>query len=113
MTQPPMNPIPPPPSGGAPTKSSKGFATSSLVLGIIAAVFAVFCPPVGIILALIGLPLGAISFAQQQMGSAVSDSKGMAIAGVILNVVALVLWVVIFAGIAAGLDGLVNELSNL
>lgn len=89
-----------PPPAAAPKPSAKGLATASLVLGIIAAVFTLFCPPVGIVLGLIGLPLGAVSFAKQSNGSAALDSKGMAIAGIVLNVIALLFWIVVFFGLA-------------
>ncbi len=89
-----------PPPAAAPMPSAKGLATASMVLGIIAAVFTLFCPPVAIVLGLIGLPLGAVSFAKQSNGSAALDSKGMAIAGIVLNILALLFWIVVFFGLA-------------
>lgn len=101
---------PPPPaaaSGGAQEGSVKGMAIASMVLGIVGVAFALFCLPIAVILALVGLPLGAIAFARQNKGSAVDDSKGMAIAGMVLNGLSLVLAVILFlvagAALLAGL----------
>lgn len=92
-----MNPPPPAvnPSAGGP-QSVKGMATASMVLGIIGVVFVLFCMPLSVILALIGLPLGAISYSRQNKGTAANDSKGMAIAGMVLNGISLALAVVLF-----------------
>lgn len=89
------------PPAAAPKPSAKGLATASLVLGIIGAVFALFCPPVAIVLGLIGLPLGAVSFAKQSNGSAVLDSKGMAIAGIVLSIIAILGFFLVILGVAA------------
>jgi hypothetical protein len=103
------------PTGGAAggASSVKGMATASLVLGIVAVVFALFCMPVTIVCALVGLPLGAIAYNRQNKGSAVADSKGMALAGMVLNGVGLIGGIVLAAIFGALFAGLMAELSDL
>ena len=81
-------------------------AIAGLVLGIVGIVFT-FIPGInliGIIAAIIGIILSAIAMKQQP------DKKGMAVAGLVLSIIALVIWVIavlivgmLFAGVATSL----------
>ncbi len=89
----------------------RGLATASLVLGIIAVVFAPFCGPIGVVLALIGIPLGGVAVARIRSGQVAADGRGMAIAGLVLGIVALVLALLVFLvffGAAMNLPDLPN-----
>ncbi|MCY3802255.1 MAG: hypothetical protein OXG46_11845 [Chloroflexi bacterium] len=72
---------------------------AGMILGILAIIF-VWIPIVGVIawpLIIIGLPLSAIGFAQNRKRG---EGSGMAIAGIVMNIIALViaiLWTVFFA----------------
>lgn len=77
--------------GYARLPSLKGYAVASMVLGICALVFSVCCWPLGIVLALVGLPLGAIAMSKMGNGTADPDGRGMALAGVIMGGVSLVI----------------------
>lgn len=90
MTQPPMTPnyrsIPPQPGGG--------LATAALVVGIVAVCLAVivFCvPPLGGLLGVLAIVLGAISMSQ-------SPSAGKGRAGLILGVIAVLISGGVFMG---------------
>jgi len=109
-----MNPPPtaPTPAGGGPG-SVKGMATASMVLGIVALVFALFCMPVTIVCALVGLPLGFIALSRQNKGTAVVDSKGLAIAGVVMNAVGLVGGIILALIAGAMFAGLMAEFSQM
>jgi hypothetical protein len=80
---------------GAPA-NVRGLAVASMVLGIVAAVFTILCWPIGIVCALVGLPMGAVAFARINSGSAANDGKGQAIAGLVLSLVALSLTVIVW-----------------
>ncbi|XAL98791.1 DUF4190 domain-containing protein [Phycisphaeraceae bacterium D3-23] len=69
------------------TQTVSGLAVASMVLGIVA-VFPAFCPFVGIVLPIIGLPLGIVAMNQYKRGRFTKGSWGMAIAGVATNSVA-------------------------
>ena len=81
-------------------------AVAGLVLGIVGIVFT-FIPGInliGIIAAIIGIILSAIAMKQQP------EKKGMAVAGLVLSIIALVIWVIavlivgmLFAGVATSL----------
>ena len=71
-----------------------GFATASLVLGIIALL--IFCVPVfALILGIIGLLLGIVYFGNNDVKSV----KGRAISGIVLNIIAILLSLVFTLGI--------------
>ncbi|MFI4862052.1 MAG: DUF4190 domain-containing protein [Phycisphaerales bacterium JB063] len=72
------------------TQATSSLAVSSMVLGIIA-VFPACIPFVGIALPLIGLPMGIVSLNQYKRNQFTPGSKGMAIAGVATNGVALLI----------------------
>lgn len=79
-------PVPP---AVTPASEKKGFAITSMVLGIVALLLAVlwFISP---ILAITGLVFGIIALTKKQAG------KGMAIAGVILSSVAILVSMIVF-----------------
>ena len=69
----------------------KGFAITSMVLGIVSLVI----PYGGIITAILAIVFGAVSRSRNNGG------RGMAIAGLVCGIVALALWVVVIIIIAA------------
>lgn len=83
-------------------KKSVGLAVASMVLGIVSLVFACCIPYVPVIAAIVGLILGIVSLKKNAGG------KGMAIAGVVCSIIALIPAVLIIAGVgsAIGLAGL-------
>ncbi|PIX34641.1 MAG: hypothetical protein COZ59_07545 [Bacteroidetes bacterium CG_4_8_14_3_um_filter_31_14] len=91
------------------SNAGKGLSIAALIIGIIAAIISLI-PIVGFvayILALVGLVLAIIGLIQAIKGKA---SKGMAIAGLILNTLAFIIpWIypMLFAGAA------MNELNNI
>lgn len=80
-------------------------AIASMILGIIAIVFAII-PLFGTFIAVpcigVGLPLGGVSFYQHNKRG---DGKGFAIAGLATNIVALVMvigwWILVAIGVAS------------
>ena len=88
--QPPQGaPVPPPMQGYQP-KPSAALAITSLVLGILG-VLGSWVPLLGIlsgVLALIGLIVGIVALIKVKRGTA--GGKGIAIAGVMLNVLAII-----------------------
>ena len=86
-------PTPPqPPSGQDNGSNKKGFAVASLVLGIVGTVFC--CAwYISIACAVVGLILGIMSNK--------ASKNGMATAGIVLSVIALVLSIVCLLGLAA------------
>lgn len=93
-------------------QQNNGLAIASMVLGIIAIVLNCCSAWYGLVLAIVGLVLGIVS--NKNYGR-----KGMATAGIVCSIVALVLtvlWIILFAGLgvfaggAAGLNDLYNEL---
>jgi len=74
--------------------SVQGMSVASMVLGIIG-ILTCWCFIVGGVLGIIGLPLGLVSLGKIKKGQADPGPRGMALAGVICNGIALVLTVVI------------------
>lgn len=72
--------------------SVNGFATASLVLGVVSLV--VCCWPL-MISSLAGLPLGIYALTRITKGAADPQGKGMAIAGIVLSSISIVLMVVL------------------
>lgn len=68
-------------------QGSSGMAVGSMVLGIISILVVCFIWPVGLILGIIGLILGAVALKKQTPG------KGMAIAGLVCSIITVVLTV--------------------
>ncbi len=94
----------PPHNGKLPgTENVQGLATASMVIGIISAVFVILCFPVAFVLSLVGLPLAAVALAKISRGIAAPVGKGQAIAGLVLNVIAVALVVLfwLFLGVAS------------
>jgi hypothetical protein len=91
--QPPYN-CPPPGADGfrTPPESGKqsGLATASLVLGILALVFAM-CYGIGIIMAIPGLILGILSL--KKIRATGQQGHGMAVAGIVMSSIGLVVGV--------------------
>lgn len=74
------------------TAESNGYATAGMVLGIIAAALSII-PIISIIalpVALVGAPLAGVGFARARR---VRVGNAQAIAGIALNVVAVLLWI--------------------
>lgn len=98
--------------GVAPTATGdvRGLAVSSLVLGIVGIFFAVFCWPIGLVCALIGLSLGGVALSRIRKGQADPSVRGLALAGVIVSgfTVALSLIALVLVGAV-----LVSEPSRL
>ena len=88
-------PLPPPP----PQQPKNGLGTAGFVLGLLALIFS-FIPLVGVVawpLGILGLVLAAVGWHRASQGSA--TNKGLAIAGTVLSVLALlvcILWVAAF-----------------
>jgi hypothetical protein len=77
--------MPPQGYGQAPEpKKSAGLSIASMVLGIVALVFGCCVPVVTYICAIVGVILGAVALAKHAGG------KGMAIAGLVCSIVALI-----------------------
>lgn len=82
-------------------------AVAGLVLGILAAVFGlipVIGAPLGVVLALIGIPLSAVALSKSKK---TGEGKGMALAGLICGIVALpfvIFWAVVIANVANDLQ---------
>lgn len=74
---------------GSGVPSVQGLATASMVLGILALVM-FWCWFIGIVFALISLPLGVVAVTRISKGAASPDGKGMAVAGLICSSIALV-----------------------
>lgn len=85
----------PQPQYGLPARQNddgpKGFAVTSMVLGIVSLVI----PYGGIITAILAIIFGAVSRSRNDGG------RGMAIAGLVCGIVALVLWVIVIIAVAA------------
>lgn len=74
---------------GSGVPSVQGLATASMVLGILALVM-FWCWFIGIVFALVGLPLGLVALSRISKGTASPEGKGMAVAGLICSGLALV-----------------------
>ncbi|MEM9415283.1 MAG: DUF4190 domain-containing protein [Planctomycetota bacterium] len=72
------------------TQTVSGLAVTSMVLGIVA-IFPACIPFVGIPLPIIGLPMGIVAVNQSKHGNFTPGSRGMAIAGIATNSVALLI----------------------
>lgn len=69
---------------------------ASLVLGILSVVLTIVLGPlgwIGIVIAIVGIVLGAI-------GRAKSESKGVATAGLVLSIIGLIFDIILFAACA-------------
>jgi hypothetical protein len=75
----------------APADGPKGFAITSMVLGICSLVI----PYAGIILGILAVVFGAVSRNKNESG------RGMAIAGLVTGIVALALWLIVIIIVAA------------
>jgi hypothetical protein len=73
----------------SPRTGGSGLAIASMVLGIVGVVFAFFCYPVGIVCALVGLPLGIVARSNIAKGTAPASSNGQAVTGIVLSVIAV------------------------
>lgn len=76
--------------------NSVGKAIASMVLGILSLVLC-YVPVLGLILALVGLPLGVSAMRGLPAGQ---SGRGMAIAGVTMGIIGLVIGLLWFVGIA-------------
>ncbi len=73
--------------------NKKGFSIASMVLGIVALALGCCVPYLPIILAVVGLVLAIISLKNHYAG------KGMAIAGLVCSIIALVPSILLIAGV--------------
>lgn len=73
---------------------------ASLVLGIIGVIFSFipFCNIISIIICIVGLVLGIVSLV---LKAKAGNPKGMAIAGVVLNAIGLIFWILPFFALAS------------
>ncbi|WP_157944151.1 DUF4190 domain-containing protein [Blastococcus atacamensis] len=120
MSYPPQAPYsqqyaPPPPPPVQPTQpvKSSGLAVAALVLGIIALVLS-WVPIINnmaAVLAVVGLALGIPALVQARKGA--RSGKGMAIAGVVTSVVAIVVVFATQAFYSNVIDEVQNELDDL
>jgi hypothetical protein len=69
--------------------TTKRWFQAHMVLGIVGVVFAFFCYPVGIVCALVGLPLGIVARSNIAKGTAPASSNGQAVTGIVLSVIAV------------------------
>lgn len=108
--QQPYAPQPMPPAPPAPKKN--GLGTASLVLGIIAAVFA-FIPLFG---AFVAIPLAALAIIFGGVGMIFAFTgkagKGLPIAGLILGITAMIISIAISATTVNAVDEAINETST-
>ena len=97
-----------------PEKQGIGLAVAGLILGIVACVFA-FIPvlgaPIAILLVLIGIPMSAIGL--NASTKAAGTGKGIAIAGLVLQIAAIAIMVIWTVIIAQGISEGVKEVSEL
>ena len=103
MTTPtsPQSPIPNPhpyPYPAASSTPSNGMGITGLVTGIIGACLA-WVPVLGFVLGVLGVVFGGVGWFYANQGRA--TNKGMAVAGVILGVFAVVFWPLLVVGAAA------------
>lgn len=92
-------------SFGAPAQPQKGpgFGIASMVCGIVALVLSCCIPWVPVILGLVGLVLGAVGLRGNRRG------KGMAIAGLVTSIIALVPAVLLVLGVM-GTSSLISSM---
>ncbi len=83
--------------------SVNGLAVASMVLGIVSLVFC-WCWYIGGVCALVGLPLGAVALSKISKGQADPGPKGMAVAGLVMNIISLALIVVFVIVIYSAAD---------
>ncbi|MEZ0163156.1 hypothetical protein AB2L27_00080 [Kineococcus sp. LSe6-4] len=102
----------PPPGYGEhdrPVAVKNGAGVAGLVLAIVALVLCltVVGGPLGLVLAIIGLVLSIVGF--RRVGRRRATNKGVAVTGLVINVVALIAGAVITAFLAAGLAYALNN----
>lgn len=73
----------------------RGMAIASMVLGIVGIVFAICFFPIGLILGIIGLPLGGVALSRINSGEVIPSGRGQAIAGVVLSILTLVIAIIL------------------
>lgn len=88
------------PAQGSGLPSVNGLAVASMVLGIVSLVFC-WCWPVGGTCAIVGLPLGAIAMSKISKGEADPAPKGMAVAGLVMNIISVALIIIVVIWINA------------
>ncbi len=88
------------PAQGSGLPSVNGLAVASMVLGIVSLVFC-WCWPVGGTCAIVGLPLGAIALSKISKGQADPAPKGMAVAGLVMNIISVALIIIVVVWINA------------
>lgn len=90
----PQQAYPPPGYGGYPLPvQGNGIATAGLVCGIIAVVLC-WVPVIGWILAILGIVFGGVGMSRASKGA---PNKGQAVAGVVLGIVSLLLYIFLVA----------------
>lgn len=96
-----------------PEKQGNGLAVAGLILGIVACVFA-FIPvlgaPMAILLVLIGIPMSAVSLNKSSKEG--GTGKGVAVAGLVLQIAAVAIMVIWGVIIAQGISEGVKEASE-
>ena len=97
----------------APSASSNGFAVTALVCGIVGAVLGVLPFFVGWILGIIAIVFGVLARKRAEADPAIGR-KGMATAGIVLGIIAIVasiVWVLIFALLVDTTSTFVNDIN--
>lgn len=82
-----------------PVQPSSGFAVTALVTGIVGAVFS-WVPGLGLLLGIIAVTFGGIGLVKANHGTAAG--KGMAIAGLVLGILAIGVFILLIAVVASG-----------
>lgn len=77
------------PYGAATPAPQNGTGTAALVLGIVGVLFSVLFFPLGFLLAVVGLVLGIVGL--KRAGRGLATNRGMAMAGTLLSVLALII----------------------
>lgn len=90
---------------------TNGMAIASLVLGIVGVVFSC-CYAVGIVPSIISLILGITSRRNIKRSNGTQKGEGMALAGIILSIIAIVLSIYMIISIAMNWNDLVNLYQN-
>ena len=96
-----------------PEKPGNGLGVAGLVLGILACCFAfipVFGAPMAILLILIGIPMSAVAL--NKSSKAGGSGKGIAVAGLVLQIAAIVIMILWGLIIAVGVSEVTEEASK-
>ncbi len=97
-------------------QSSRGICIAGMVVGIVSIIFTFiggFLTWIGLVAAIVGLVLSIIGMKKSKE---TGEPRGMAIAGLVTSIVALAIWVIVFACVAAAacaIGGMASQLGDL